>query len=211
MKKILVSMAILMFAAISAQAAPAVTYTLVIDPGPGTFQITADVSQGDNAGLATYGMDVVGFSTMSNLGPMVDGFADGFLPCTKGFNLFRSADNVSPLGAGQDTITPGAVLVYGFGQAAGDISPPGGWAVGPPHTEVQSVYDATLVLASGTFPVGVNPSWGQSAAAVVFAQEGLQDTMGVTAELVTVIIPEPATMSMLALGGLAALIRRRRS
>lgn len=220
MKKILVSMAmamaIVMFAAVSAQAAPQVTYTLVIDPGPSTFQITADVSSGDNAGLATYGLEVVGFSTMSHLGPIVDGLSGPtYTPWKKGFTMFRSADNSSPLGAGQDTITEGAVMAYGFGQTAGDLTPPAGWSVGPTPIQVQPVYDATLVLATGTFPVGVNPSWGQAATGVLFAEVGSKATIGagqgVLVDLQTVIVPEPATMSMLALGGLAALIRRRRS
>ncbi|NQU75600.1 MAG: hypothetical protein HQ546_04695 [Planctomycetes bacterium] len=175
-------LAIVMLAAVSAQAAPTVTYTLVLDSeGPGTFQITADVSQGDNAGLAAYGMDVVGFSTMTNLGPMVDGLAGPtYTPWKNGFSMamIRSAANFSPLGGSQDTITEGAVMVYGFGQTAGDLTPPGGWSPGPAYTEVQPIYGASLVLASGTYPIGAAPSWGQSAVGNVFAQVGSKHLLG---------------------------------
>ncbi|NQU75125.1 MAG: hypothetical protein HQ546_02280, partial [Planctomycetes bacterium] len=144
-KLVMIAAVVALSVAVSAQAVPVtaltVEYILAVDAnGPGTFTIVADVAL-DNGGLATYGIELSGFDTLNNVGPMVDGFAGPtYVPWTMGFNMFRSAANDPQLAAAQDTVTIGAVMVYGFGQTAGNILPPGGWAVGPPHTEIQAVY-----------------------------------------------------------------------
>ncbi|NQU76028.1 MAG: PEP-CTERM sorting domain-containing protein, partial [Planctomycetes bacterium] len=127
-----------------------------------------------------------------------------------GFTMFRSIANDPQLAAAQDTVTVGAVMVYGFGQYASNILPLGGWSAGPPHTEIQAVYGAPLLLAEGTYTGSFGLDNVVNYTAVVFAADSGTDAIGIPQGLEVIFTPEPATMSLLLIGAVGALVRRRR-
>ena len=148
-----------------ALASPVVTYTLEIDPS-GSFEVSALVSAGDNAGLAMYGVEFVGFDTLVNLGPRLKGL-DQVDQSTYdvGFNLFRSAGDDPQLGGSQNTIT-GTIMAFGIGQSAGDLHDVLGPLGNPTDLAgtVQPVYGAEVLLASGTYS-GQSPACSRAARA----------------------------------------------
>jgi len=213
-KLVMIAAVVALSVAVSAQAVPidplTVEYILAVDAnGPGTFTITADVSL-DNGGLATYGIELSGFDTLDNLGPMVNGMDITWASWVMGFTMFRSAANDVQLAAAQDTVTVGAVMVYGFGQSAGTLIPPAGWAVGPTPIMVQEDYDAPLLLAEGTYTGSFGLDNVVSYTAVVFEADSGTDAIGIPQGLNVIFTPEPATMSLLLIGAVGALVRRRR-
>jgi hypothetical protein len=195
--------------AVTAQAAM-VTFTLnVNEDGAGTFNLYAASSVGDNGGIASYGIPLVGnILTLDHKSPKASGDGSlGAVPVALG--LLRTADSTwTPIAASQDTVTPG-YIVYGIGQTAGDITTDASPAPTDTAFLEQAVYDATVLVASGTwettmpgFDIGNN----------TLLSNVFDDTTGVetmSADITTVVlIPEPASLTLLGLLGL--LITRRR-
>src|SRR5262249_11530013 len=113
-----------------------VTLTIAKDPaavgctgctlsGAGTYQLFAQVSQGDNYGISAFSIPVLGVSSILNRAPRAIIADDDGFPA--GFTLARSANNqvVIPggflLGGAQDSATPTPWLIRGFGQTAGSF------------------------------------------------------------------------------------------
>lgn len=136
--------------AVSSSSAATVTLTLDLTGAPGTFSLFADASLGDNAGIASYGVIMGGpitsldhNSTKSAAANSVSGFG------TAGFTVLRSADNLTTLLAGQDTLTPTPHLIYGFGQTPGSFAGLGLTNFDP--TPEGDPWDAHFRLATGAY------------------------------------------------------------
>jgi hypothetical protein len=113
-------------AALAATSGGAATVVFILDwgaHGPGTFDILAEASFGDNGGIASYGVVLTGpITSLDHKSPKslaVQGPA-GFGPA--GFTVLRTPDDVTTLRASQDTITPTPHLIYGFGQEASSFA-----------------------------------------------------------------------------------------
>ncbi len=194
-----------------------VTYTLEVNPGPGTWQLFGEASPGDNKGLALVSVDLINVdfsvdlripqSRLQNL-PAVDVGIQGF------FN-FR-VDSVSPIGGSQD-ITGGSGVVFGFGQTAGNLTSGLG-----ENFFVQQNYDAKLLVAQGTFSNSGGaplPAFGTGGSANVI--DNADDGIGAV-EVISVVpqknvvvlgVPEPSALALLVLGAgvlaSAGVVRRR--
>lgn len=199
--------AALCFVGPAAQAA-IVTFDLQ-DHGDGTFDLYASTPIPDSSGIAGFNVDLVNILTATHESPKAD---DTALFVTRGFTSGR-IDLAGPgaLFAGQDT-SSGSVpdnLIYGIGQTPGTFptNPLNPNNVGVPWT-------APVLIASGTYDIqGPDPWFGNQVLANVFTQayqgappppEGFVAVAGV------VLIPEPATLGLLVLGGLTLLRRRRK-
>ncbi len=198
----------------TAQAA-VVTFDVVLDEdGVGTFNVYASASLGDNFGISGFQIefDQTTVSTLTLLAPRATlssarNDSVGFL-----LSQLPSAGNENKLGAGQDVAQP-QQLIYGFGQTAGSLPPVLGGTV------IQANYGAPLLVGSGQY-IGAGPvveeGFGKTEANVFMSQEAfIAPPQGVSpdvtdADVVVNIIPEPMSLAMLGVGGIA-LIRRRRS
>jgi hypothetical protein len=199
-------LAVVLLAATMAQAAT-VEMKLNLDQAAGTWQVIATSSPAsiisavyanDNAGIAGFTINMKDVSTATMAGPKGFDFAAGMI--TRGFILqgttFDASTSEYEILGGQSTIDPNTLL-YGIGQSAGAI-------IGLPPQIPNTPYDNPVVLASGTFAAGKTPTI-VSGSANVFTATG-----AVTASAATVVIvPEPVTLTLLGVGALALLRRRR--
>lgn len=208
---------------VSSASAATVHYTLDLQgPGLGNFALYADVSLGDNAGLAVFGVPLTGtVLTLDNASPQVTFAQKAGPPAfngTVGFTNIRSADvgGLDPTVVGaQDTVNAAAPnnLVYGYGQTADSFA---GQGFVPVFGEEGSPWAAHLLLATGTYdPVlgtlGFNTG-STDLVANVLAQEGsaAAPSADVTTQVIP-FIPEPATVTLLGLAaiGIFGFLRRR--
>jgi len=200
----------------SVQAAPMVTFHMAWQDD-GTFSLFGSSSQGDNAGIATYGVPLTGpILTIDHQSPNAAG--QGALGNqTVALGLIRTVDDlVGPAGpitlsASQDTFTPGYV-VYGLGQTSGDlvIDATGGLtAIAFPE---QQSYDAKLLIATGTYDntsldkPGIDVSSLDLIANVFVSNNGFGTT---AADINTLVTPEPASVVMFAIGVVLTSLPRR--
>ncbi|CAK9090439.1 Uncharacterized protein SCF082_LOCUS52628 [Durusdinium trenchii] len=193
------------FSAAAANAAN-VSYTMIVDPG-GTFDVFASASLGDNAGIAGYGVPLSGGITSVDHNSPFGSFATGGPGNGPiGLSLFRSDDDVTSLAAAQDTVSPTPYLIYGFGQTAGDLSTfPGlGGIFGDSQ---QLAYGAPLLIASGTWD-GTTPGFGAPVETNVFVDNQSAATMAALVSTSVQAVPEPASIVMLAMGGVGLLVWR---
>ena len=186
--------------------APAATVTFTLFPdedGPGTFNLYADASLGDNFGIASYGVPLIGsVLTINHNSPQGIAMADG---SDVGFRTLRSADDAILISASQNTLGPPPPVTYGFGQAAGTLP-------GPLSFSEQPTYDAHLLVATGTYDISgttlnfdlFSPDLGAN----VF-DSGVGTTV-IGATINAVVVPEPAVLGLIGLGGLALMLLRRR-
>ncbi|NOY43822.1 MAG: PEP-CTERM sorting domain-containing protein [Planctomycetes bacterium] len=191
-----------------------VTYTLEVDPVPGTWQLFAEASLGDNQGLALVSVDLVNVLFPVDLRLPQSRFQVGATDVgIEGLFDFR-VDSASPIGASQD-IFAGSGIVFGLGQTAGSLS-----SVSGANFFVQQNYDAKLLVAQGTFDNGTGeplPAFGPGGSATVI--DNADDATGpvelvVAARqqiVVNLSVPEPSSLVLLCLGVLACagMTRRR--
>ena len=199
MKKLGITVTILLCVGLSGMVAQAATVHFELyDYMDGTFELYASASLGDNAGISFFNVDLVNILTATHQSPKGVDMDAGFV--TRGFT--GGAPDLAGDGAlfaFQNTLDA-PTLIYGIGQTAGTFNTAGSprgvpWAV-------------PVLIASGTNPA--NPDFGPEAVANVFTTDG---EVGAEAAQVTTHVtrvPEPVTLTMLGLGGLAMLIRRRR-
>jgi hypothetical protein len=191
--------------AVLAQAA-AVHYTFD-ETAPGSWDVSVEVTGADTAGLSAYSLWVkapsgAGVSFAQNILATVDaGFATyGFASGNVSQIAFPTLDLYS---AGNfQTLT---AKLLGVGMVA--IDDPGAFPPGSPH--VQLVVPA--LLGTFTTPVGLGVADLYPGDAGLFNAAGDAFHSAPPAATFTVNpIPEPVTLTLLGLGGLALLIRRRR-
>ena len=169
---------------------------IIVEYVSGDYNLYIEVttSDPDIYGIASFGIGLIGATTIVNESPQVSflNFGTGMVESEAGFALaaVRSGDNVSPVAGAQNTLdtatSPAAISahrVYGLGQFGGDLEI---LSTDFPINKVQTTYGAPLLVASGDG----SPTLGE--------------------KRVMIFVPEPATMSLLGLGGVFALLRRRR-
>ncbi len=190
-------------------AVQAATVTLDLqDHGDGTYDLYASSSLGDNFGIVYYNIELVNILTAVHQSPMGSNLS--YIPTGfTGAGVNLSADGA--LFSYQDTnsATAPGTLLYGIGQTAGTINMP----VGPPSRGVP--WTAPVRLASGTYDQGgPAPAWVDDDTLTVvnvFAQEWTEGGIPSGLAVRALVVPEPATMVLLALGaGLMVTLRRRR-
>ncbi|NQU74866.1 MAG: hypothetical protein HQ546_00960, partial [Planctomycetes bacterium] len=158
--KTTVTMAVMavLFACVAAMASTTgtVDLTLTYNQDSGLYLLQVQASAGDNAGIASYGVRLTGHDTLVNVGPYVEGWNKDYTRVLRDGFVWRGINCVGDLelAGTQNTIHDGVNLIYGFGQTAGDLTPPEGWPAVPEHEELQAVYEAPLLLAHGTFTGG---------------------------------------------------------
>ena len=209
MKVLGIAVTIMVCIGLSAMAAQAATvhFNLVHTGAGGTFDLFASTPIPDSSGIAGFNVDLVNILTATHESPKAD---DTALFVTRGFTLGRiNLAGPGALFAGQNT-TNITSLIYGVGQTAGTFptNPLNPNDVGVPWT-------APVLIASGTYGPGTLPGFGNEVLGSVFTSvyegdppppEGLVASVTTTTE----VTPEPATLALLFLGGLA-LLRHKRS
>jgi hypothetical protein len=212
--------------------AATITYTLDKTVA-GQFSVYADVSQGDNFGLVTFGFQLTqtggNITSEDNQSPWGlrtnfsnIGFADIRVPLSDGAtNPDESTAAPTYIFSGSQQAATGATanFVYGLGQSAGSFTTAFGAAyngaasAGLDATNPQS-WNPHLLLATGTYTgLATNLHFATTANNVgnVWA-ENTRTRVFPSAQVTLVeLVPEPATASLfgLALVGCVGFIRRR--
>jgi hypothetical protein len=126
--------------------------------GPGTWQLFAEASSGDNGGIASFNIPLLDIATLTNETPFYTLNTTNFRPA--GFSELRvpATDNNAvdkTVFASQQLIpNPTPNIVYGFGQTAGSW-PASSYVAAAPNKRPS--WDADLLLASGTYATGAEP------------------------------------------------------
>jgi len=218
----------LLIAAIAANAsAQTATFQLsrtMTSATAGTFTLRLSVSDGDNFGVASYGVKLTGDITFDHRTPditLADGSAGNDQPA--GFTLFRAADQNSTTSgllvtASQDTVSLTPYIYYGVGQTAGNVltSPTDGPitidAAGDSSQDAD--YAASIVIGTGTWN-GQAPAFEQADVdngVQVFTSDANVDTAAASLAFDVITITKPSKTahvpmsSPAALAALAALI-----
>jgi hypothetical protein len=155
--------------------AATVTLKLVTNPGavgctgctlsgPGTYQVFAEASDGDNFGIASYQVAIRNVTSAIHRAPrtIVDP-EDTADPA--GFTLLRSNNNLDvavggfDVHASQDNVNPTPYLITGYGQEASSFAAKlPGHVFGAPTT--QSTWGKPLLLFEGQYQPGADPTFG---------------------------------------------------
>jgi hypothetical protein len=211
----------LVASALACTAAEAASVTFTIYPNqnaagaaaPGEFRVTAQVAGDDNAGLASYGLEVVGsLTSVDHRSPNTSTAQRGSQTGPAGFSGGRSADNLQFLLGSQGAPTPPVFPIYGFGRTASSFAAEG-LAVSGPDME-GSAWDAELLLATGAF-TGSPPRWNDVGG--VFGATVYVDAISIITrfpdEVRYVVVPEPgvALLGVAAVAGCCWLVRGRRA
>jgi hypothetical protein len=188
-------------------------------PSFGRFVIFARVLGDDNAGLAGYGMDLIGnVLTIDHLSPRDSSAMKGSLEGPTGFTSGRSADNVTPpiVRGFQDLANPESIPVYGIGQGPGSFAAQGIDVGG--STLEGATWGKSVILATGTFvgTLEVNQAGPNKTANVFNNTSGKSVRAPDSYNLhggflygIDFFIPEPATHSLLCVAALCLAARRR--
>ena len=206
--------------ALLASVASANMLTIDITYGGGNFTVDATVSDAGNGGLKAFsidfGSDVTSLVNDTHKGTVADaGFANfesvGFSDVREPGGSYTDILSAGQNGLATAVRTPiAAFQVYHVGQLGSSpvtYTPPTGWSwAGPAIPALSAPYQ----LGHGTYSGATMDMTDLDAYSA-----SLYDTdSGVSAHapgsIVVNFIPEPATMSILAIGGLGILLRRRR-
>ena len=214
--------------------ASTITYTLTInDDGSGNFvvgdyAVYADVSQGDNAGLASFAVKLLNIKTLTNFSPKAIYDADGTGTTTAeaGFTLLRTGSVTAGTGTAEGSQnvlgaidSPGSVvLLFGMGQTSDTFTKhnpfPGGVQDAP---TIQNSWSAHLLLVKGTYDTtGAAPTWIQGTnqdSGSVFTTNGGTDTANPdnVAFNTATLVPEPSITGGILMLAVTGLMRRRRA
>ncbi len=177
-------------------AAGTMDFTMVLDEDAKTFEIRVDDTVDDSLGLAGVVLEISDAATMTNVLPLdqFNTFAIG------GFQQAR-VETAAQIAGGQDITAPSSVFT-GVGIAAGG-TPSGNNPINIPWDYVEAV--GGTLIATGTYTGETLPSFDSAAANYLVTTSNADP-----ATTTTTVIPEPATMIALAIGGMA-MIRRRRA
>lgn len=225
MKKI--SMFLACLAICGASSANAATVNFVLDlTGPAnTYSLKAKASNGDNAGLVVYSVELTGNGLTANHNSLRNGGAENAAGDSGpvGFTSLRTPDVAAATNAitfvgSQDVTNPGAHIIYSLGQESSNLAAKG---LTPFGSLEGNPWESEMVIATGTYvgsafdrnAIDFLPG-GTLTVASVFSEVG--STSGIlTADITTEIrlIPEPATFAIAGMGliGLVGIARRRKA
>ncbi|MBA3483877.1 MAG: hypothetical protein H0T51_18890, partial [Pirellulales bacterium] len=151
---------------VSSADAATVTFTLDLEKlGTGNFELRAQTSAGDNAGLSFYGVELTNVATVNHNSLRNNNAenADGSLGGPVGFTVFRTADETNAAVVGpavihgsQDIFSPTPFLIYEMGQAPGDLASRGIVTYGSKEGDP---WAADMVIATGTYIPGEVPAF----------------------------------------------------
>jgi hypothetical protein len=178
------------------------------------LDLYATDSLGDNDGIVYYTMRLNGVTSFMHRSPRTNlgDMADGSDQQASGFTVFRSHDSVPAdktviVSGLQDTILPTPYLIHGFGQkASGFLTEFPGKIL--TSANAQLTWDASLLLAEGTYAPGNPPSFGADPLEAIVPNTGVSL---IAASTVLKTVPEPGSIVLagLALVGLVAFASRR--
>ncbi len=216
MKKIVMTMLVIGLTAMVAQAAAVhFVFDERVDGTPGTWDVTVEVTGADTAGLASYSIWVFGvdpatvsyaentLGTMNSdyqpIGFQAANLVQGYLGADFNAGNFQNSGPSAILGIGMvplDLHAPGDVVppvILGVPALLGTLTTPPG-----------------LVVHYPGIPYIQGGLGAESASCFNETGDGYLPPEEVTVSAETFPIPEPATLSLLAIGGLVMLRRRRK-
>ncbi len=179
--------------------ASAAVVTLDLQQTGNNWQLFASVpDDGSSDGIAGIAVYINGATTAAFKATAATVLDESFTPI--GAYGFNAVAKVSPMGGNHEVLCgldPGnvAYITRGLGQKSVTVN-----YINFGTTPMSKTWAAPLLVAEGTG----TPSFGAASANV------LKTGMDATEAASVVLIPEPATMALLSIGGIAALIRRRR-
>lgn len=192
--------------------AATVSFTVHLDTsGPGTFEVRAKASKGDNFGIALYGIPLqplpgATITSVSHLSPRsaVVTSPDGTIEGSFGFTLLRSANGNPALTGSQDTVTPTPFLIKGYGQWPGFLND---YNVIPVGAVVGGSWGAIPVIASGTY---TGPGLRIDTESVNLLANVFSAASGSTVIPARVVVPEPNAAATLGIASFGLAVARWR-